>query len=119
MATNATDGRIARCSYRPEEEQRFATGSRRGCFPGEAATHIGAFDRAGPRDFGARTEDVLCQPPARLRIIGWRKSGRGLADVGLPSSAARSALRAARGVTAAPAIRWVAARSGTGPDGSG
>ena len=57
------------------------------------------------------TEDVLCQPL-------WRLAGRaaGLADVGLPSSAARSALRAALRVTAAPAIRWVAARSGTGPD---
>ena len=48
--------------------------------------------------------DVLCQPPHVL------------ADVGLPSSASRSALRAAGSVTAAPAIRWVAARSGRGPD---
>ena len=47
--------------------------------------------------------DVLCQPR------------RAIADVGLPSSALRSALRAARWVTAAPAIRWVAAASGRGP----
>jgi hypothetical protein len=51
--------------------------------------------------------DVLCQPPGVI------------ADVGLPSSAARSALRAALWVTAALAIRWVAARSGRGPDGVG
>ena len=51
--------------------------------------------------------DVLCQPPSAL------------ADVDLPSSAARSALSAALWVTAAPAIRWVAARSGTGPDAVG
>ena len=48
--------------------------------------------------------DVLCQPRSAI------------ADVGLPSSALRSALRAARWVTAAPAIRWVAAVSGRGPD---
>ena len=51
--------------------------------------------------------DVLCQPPS------------GIADVGLPSSASRSALRAAGSVTAAPSIRWVAARSGREPDGVG
>ncbi len=28
-------------------------------------------------DVAALTKDVLCQPPARLRIIGWRKGGRG------------------------------------------
>jgi hypothetical protein len=33
----------------------------------------------------------------------------------VPSSAARSALRAALGVTAAPVIRWVAGMSGRGP----
>ena len=49
-------------------------------------------------------QDVLCQPLCVL------------ADVGLPSSASRSALRAAVSVTAAPSIRWVAARSGQGPD---
>ena len=49
--------------------------------------------------------DVLCQPPGEI------------ADVGLPSSASRSALRAAGSVTAAPSIRWVAARSGRAPDG--
>ena len=51
--------------------------------------------------------DVLCQPPSAV------------ADAGLPSSASRSALRAASSVTAAPAIRSVAARSGRGPDGVG
>ena len=40
---------------------------------------------------------------------------RRLADVGLSSSASRSALRAAGSVTAAPTIRWVAARSGRAP----
>ena len=58
--------------------------------------------------------DVLCQA---LRRLAGRAAG--LADGGLLSSAARSALRAALRVTAAPAIRWVAARSGTGPDGVG
>jgi hypothetical protein len=48
--------------------------------------------------------DVLCQ------ALG------GIADVGLLSSASRSALRAALRVTAVPAIRGVTARSGTGPD---
>jgi len=51
--------------------------------------------------------DVLCQPPG------------GIADVGLSSSASRSALRATGSVTAAPSIRWMAGRSGTGPDGVG
>ena len=51
--------------------------------------------------------DVLCQPPSAL------------ADVDLPSSAARSALSGRPWVTAAPVIRWVAARSGTGPDAVG
>jgi hypothetical protein len=40
--------------------------------------------------------DVLCQASAWIADVGWL------------SSAARSALRAARWVTAAPAIRWVA-----------
>jgi hypothetical protein len=48
-----------------------------------------------------------------------RRSGTGIAAVGVPSSAARSALRAALRVTASPAIRWVAGRSGRGPDGPG
>ena len=52
-------------------------------------------------------EDVLCQARSDL------------ADGGLRSSAGRSALRAALRVTAAPAIRWVAARSGMGPDAVG
>ena len=60
------------------------------------------------------TEDVLCQPLWRLA-----RQAAGLADVGLPSSAGRSALRAALRVTAAPAIRWLAAMSGTGPDAVG
>ena len=47
--------------------------------------------------------DVLCQPPSAV------------ADVGLPSSALRSALRPALRVTASPSIRWVAAVSGRGP----
>src|SRR5438067_2030604 len=47
--------------------------------------------------------DVLCQPSSAI------------ADIGLPSSALRSALRSACWVTAAPAIRWVAAVSGRGP----
>src|SRR5947209_13960511 len=59
-------------------------------------------------------KDVLCQ--ARRRLAG---RAAGVADVGLRSSAARSVLRAALRVTAAPAIRWVAAMSGTGPDGVG
>ena len=42
-----------------------------------------------------------------------------IADGVLRSSASRSALRAALRVTVAPAIRWVAARSGTGPDSVG
>ena len=58
--------------------------------------------------------DVLCQPPWRLA-----RRAVGLAAAGLPSSAARSALRAALRVTAAPAIRWVAAVSGRGPEGVG
>ena len=60
------------------------------------------------------TGDVLCQPLWRLA-----RRAAGLADVGLPSSAGRSALRAALRVTAAPAIRWLAAMSGTGPDAVG
>ena len=51
--------------------------------------------------------DVLCQASAWIADVGWL------------SSAARSALRAARWVTAAPPIRWVAVRSGRGPDGLG
>jgi hypothetical protein len=63
-----------------------------------------------------------------LRADGWRRRSvcrprrpvstlyAGVANVGLLSSASRSVLRAARWVTAAPAIRWVAARSGMGPD---
>lgn len=42
-----------------------------------------------------------------------------VAGCGLPASAARSVLRAARWVTAAPAIRSVAARLGRRPDGVG
>jgi hypothetical protein len=53
------------------------------------------------------TEDVLCQPPTEI------------VDAGLLSSAGRSARWAALWVTAVPAIRWVAARSGRGPDGVG
>ena len=49
----------------------------------------------------------MCQPPS------------GIADVVLPSSASRSALRAALWVTAVPSIRWVAAVSGWGPDAAG
>jgi hypothetical protein len=56
---------------------------------------------------GYRFQDVLCQAPIEIAAGGW-----------LPS-AARSALRAALWVTAAPAIRWVARMSGRGPDGSG
>ncbi len=64
---------------------------------------------------GRRTPSGPPRAPALhdINLLG------GVADVGLPSSAARSALRAALRVTAAPAIRWVAARSGTGPDGVG
>jgi hypothetical protein len=47
------------------------------------------------------------------------KPQAGIAAGGLPSSAARSVLRTALWVTVAPAIRWVAVRSGRGPDGSG
>jgi hypothetical protein len=60
------------------------------------------------------TEDVLCQPVWCLA-----RRAAGLAAVGLPSSAGRLALRAALRVTAAPAIRWLAAMSGTGPDAVG
>src|SRR5450755_180597 len=49
-----------------------------------------------------RGADVLCQLPSEI------------ADVGLPSSALRSALRSALWVTASPSIRWVAASSGPG-----
>ena len=62
---------------------------------------------APTRSFGGNLQDVLCQ---MLSLV---------ADGGVPSSAARSALRAARWVTAVPAIRWVAVRSGRGPDGPG
>jgi hypothetical protein len=56
---------------------------------------------------GHRFQDVLCQAPIEIAAGGWL------------SSAARSAVRAALWVTAAPAIRWVARMSGRGPDGSG
>jgi hypothetical protein len=48
--------------------------------------------------------------------LAWGAAPIEIADAGLLSSAARSALRAARGVTVAPAIRWVARTSGRGPD---
>jgi hypothetical protein len=53
-------------------------------------------------------KDVLCQPPTAGS--GWRLAVKrcALGPVGPPL-----------GLTAAPAIRWVAARSGTGPDGVG
>ena len=60
-----------------------------------------------PHQSGGTMKDVLCQ------------AGTGVAAGGLLSSAARSALRAALWVTAAPAIRWVAVTSGRGPEGVG
>ena len=63
-----------------------------------------------------------CAGPACTRRHEGRRpvsASERIADVGLLSSGSRSALRAACSVTAAPSIRWVAARSGTGPDGVG
>lgn len=75
----------------------------------DGAPHLSDLSNLEPVDaeFRVHGGDVLCQPPA------W------IADVGWPSSALRSALRAALWVTTAPAIRWVAGMSGWGPDGVG
>ena len=67
------------------------------------AAEIGDFERFARA--GQLMRDVLCHQPSGV-----------LAGVGLPSSASRLALRATGSVTASPAIRWVAARSGLGPD---
>jgi hypothetical protein len=80
--------------------RRSCISSRRLCI-GHNSAIVG--DHYHARDAATATVDVLCQPPSAL------------ADVGLPSSASRSALRAALWVTAAPVIRWVAAVSAGGP----